>query len=72
MVVLLFFLYINYKSFAYLGINMGPCKWCHTFRGQHIHYTSPGTFINSSNYVNNHKMCKICKTYPGKKHIHSF
>ena len=69
--IVLFTVLYMYPSFAYVGTNMGPCKVCHTFSGEHLHYTSANTSIKSDNYAKDNTMCSICESYPGEKHFHT-
>ena len=66
---------IYYKSYSnsYVGINMGPCKFCHAFAGEHTHFICNNSEVSQKkypNYVNNNIMCPFCKNEPNKMHMH--
>jgi hypothetical protein len=56
---------------AYVGINMGPCAYCRTFKGDHLHYLAPTTVIPRGNYASTQLECSVCRAYPGMQHIHT-
>jgi hypothetical protein len=67
----LLFFFINYCN-SYVGINMRPCKFCKTFKGEHIHFLNDSLVKYCPNYANSNTFCKYCKLLPGKMHIHKF
>jgi len=68
---LMLYFFINYCN-SYVGINMGPCKFCKTFKGEHIHFINDNLVKYFPNDANNNIFCNYCKSFPGKMHIHKF